>query len=88
MVKNETILMNSRDKSYHDRLEQLKARAHALNAEDIRNMPDDMVDPYCDPKNPVKITFNDVSSAAYRIKGGIDMTPCTVFNFYSILDYI
>lgn len=41
-------------------------------------MTDDMVDKYCDPKNPVRVTFNDVSSAAYRIKGGMDVTPCTV----------
>lgn len=76
--------VSSREKSYHDRLEQLKAKVAALNVDEIRHMPDDMVDPYCDPNHPVKVTFNDVSSAAYRIKGGIDMTPCTVIEKITI----
>ncbi|BFZ16538.1 hypothetical protein BsWGS_19576 [Bradybaena similaris] len=35
-------------------------------------------DPYCDQEHPVVITFNDVSAAAFKIKGGIEKTPCTL----------
>jgi hypothetical protein len=46
--------------------------------EEIENQPSDSIDKFCDPNKPVIISFNDVSSAAYRIKGAIDTTPCTV----------
>lgn len=44
-------------------------------------------DPYCDPEKPVKVTFQDVSAAAYKIKGGIQKTPCFVGFMFSILFY-
>ncbi|KAL4236347.1 hypothetical protein ACF0H5_004734 [Mactra antiquata] len=31
---------------------------------------------FCDPANPVVVTFQDVSAAAYKIKKGIKKTPC------------
>lgn len=70
--------MSSREKAYQDRLEYLKEQAATLKIDEIRQMPEDSIDKYCDPNNPIKVTFNDVSSAAYRIKGGLDVTPCTV----------
>ncbi|XP_049877915.1 L-threonine ammonia-lyase-like [Pectinophora gossypiella] len=33
-------------------------------------------DPMCDKENPQKITFEDVSAAAFRIQNGIIKTPC------------
>ncbi|XP_062600738.1 L-threonine ammonia-lyase-like [Saccostrea cucullata] len=33
-------------------------------------------DPFCDPDNPKKILFQDVSAAAYKIKDGIHRSPC------------
>lgn len=35
-------------------------------------------DPMCDKENPQKISFEDVSAAAYRIQSGIVKTPCVV----------
>lgn len=35
-------------------------------------------DPFCDPDNPKKVTFQDVSAAAYKIKDGIHHSPCIV----------
>ena len=35
-------------------------------------------DPYCQEHNPQKITFNDITSAAFMIKDGIENTPCSV----------
>ncbi|XP_055332151.1 L-threonine ammonia-lyase-like [Paramacrobiotus metropolitanus] len=41
--------------------------------------PDDpLFDPWCDPENPIQVTFEDVSAAAYMLKGGIQLTPCTL----------
>ena len=40
----------------------------------------------CDPNNPVKVTFNDVSAAAYRIKAGIEMTPCNRSHMSDLTD--
>ncbi|VDM49095.1 unnamed protein product [Toxocara canis] len=31
----------------------------------------------CDPSNPRKIQFADISAAAYNIRGGVAVTPCT-----------
>lgn len=33
-------------------------------------------DPYCNPENPIVISFQDVTSAAFKIKGGVEFTPC------------
>lgn len=35
-------------------------------------------DEACDPANPRSVKFQDVSAAAYKIRGGIVRTPCTV----------
>ena len=35
-------------------------------------------DPFCDPNNPVIIPFQEISAAAYKIKSGIERTPCSV----------
>lgn len=35
-------------------------------------------DPFCDPENPVNVSFRDVTSAAFIIRTGIEKTPCPV----------
>lgn len=37
----------------------------------------DLFDPWCDPNNPRVVQFQDISAAAFKIKSGIMMTPCT-----------
>lgn len=39
---------------------------------------DDKIDPFCDPNKPQRISFHDVTSAAFLIKGGVERTPCPV----------
>ena len=39
---------------------------------------EELRDPYCDPLNPIQVQFQEVSAAAYRTRGGIQRTPCTV----------
>ncbi|OWF34823.1 uncharacterized protein LOC110443690 isoform X2 [Mizuhopecten yessoensis] len=34
-------------------------------------------DEFCDPDNPKKIQFEDISAAAYKIRDGVMKTPCT-----------
>ncbi|XP_061393892.1 L-threonine ammonia-lyase [Musca vetustissima] len=36
----------------------------------------EIIDPHCDPKKPQKISFHDITSAAFLIKDGIERTPC------------
>lgn len=38
----------------------------------------DIVDPHCVAENPVRVTFQDITSASYLIKSGIEYTPCSV----------
>ncbi|XP_037777571.1 L-threonine ammonia-lyase-like isoform X2 [Penaeus monodon] len=47
---------------------------------------DPLFDPWCDPKNPKVINFQDVSAAAFKIKSGIMNTPCTRSHMSSITD--
>ena len=35
-------------------------------------------DPECDPENPKKLVFSDISSAAFNIKNNLIVTPCVV----------
>lgn len=42
---------------------------------------EEIIDPQCDPNNPKKISFQDVTSAALLIKDGIEKTPCPVCDF-------
>jgi threonine dehydratase len=50
----------------------------SIDLPQLQITPEDLFDPYCDPENPKKISFNDVSAAAYRIKGKVENTPCGV----------
>lgn len=46
-----------------------------------------LVDKYCNPKNPQRISFHDVTSAAFLIKDDIEKTPCPVGNFNHLINY-
>lgn len=39
---------------------------------------DPLFDPWCDAENPIEVTFEDVSAAAFMLRGGIQRTPCAV----------
>lgn len=41
------------------------------------------MDPFCDPKNPLRIQFADISTAAFSIRDGVVRTP-TVVGLYLI----
>lgn len=35
-------------------------------------------DPSCLAEKPVRVTFQDIASAAFMIRSGVEYTPCTV----------
>lgn len=39
---------------------------------------EELVDPFCVEENPHRITFEDITSAAFKIKCGIINTQCVV----------
>ncbi|XP_063706175.1 L-threonine ammonia-lyase [Culicoides brevitarsis] len=51
---------------------------HSSSPSNISIVPgeEECRDPYCNPEKPVVITFQDVTSAAFKIKGGVEFTPC------------
>jgi hypothetical protein len=67
-----------KEKIYHERLEHLRSQISEIEIKKLEISEDDKYDRHCDPNKPVKINFNDISAAAYRIKGGVEITPCTV----------
>lgn len=46
----------------------------------------DIVDPHCTATNPYTVTFQDITSAAFLIKNGIEYTPCTVCTLARLLE--
>jgi len=44
---------------------------------------DEVEDPNCLESNPLKLTFEDITSAAYKIKNGVIKTACSVSNKYT-----
>ncbi len=38
----------------------------------------ELEDPLCSPNNVQKISFQDVTTASFLIKGGVEYTPCPV----------
>ena len=63
---------------YSKRMLYLRESIGKINFGELEITPEDLKDPYCDPESPIKIDFEHVSAAAYRLKGGIENTPCTV----------
>jgi len=49
-------------------------------------MKEEIKDPWCDPENPRVVSFENVSAAAYRIRGGIVRTPCDKAHISNMTD--
>lgn len=49
-----------------------RIRKVSENEEILENVED----PYCSESKPQKINFHDVTSAAFMIRGGVELTPC------------
>ncbi|CAB3403907.1 unnamed protein product [Caenorhabditis bovis] len=53
---------------------QEEKREDSHSSDDV---PPTYFDPDCDPENPKKVTFSEISSAAFNIKEGVQRSPCT-----------
>ena len=49
-----------------------------MSGNETMQVEEELVDIFCDPARPVAIQFQDVSAAAFKIKSGIERTPCNV----------
>ena len=65
-----------RSEIYNERYNIILSKLSKLCLTELDITPEDMIDSFCVPEKPVKVTFNDVSAAAYRIKSGVEFTPC------------
>lgn len=45
---------------------------------EVDNKLREVEDPLCSPNNVQKISFQDVTTASFLIKGGVEYTPCPV----------
>ncbi|ESO09945.1 hypothetical protein HELRODRAFT_185307 [Helobdella robusta] len=57
-------------------LEDLANHVQQTDDEDEEYDEDDLKDPSCDPDRPIKVQFQEISAAAFKIKNGIERTPC------------
>ncbi|EYC10003.1 hypothetical protein Y032_0058g2936 [Ancylostoma ceylanicum] len=65
------------NKEFLEKVTPPPSPSDATKSSDGGSEPDVLpTDPACDPDHPVKITFSDVSSAAFNIKNGVLRTPC------------
>lgn len=51
-------------------------RVRRVSFNDTDEVLDYVEDPYCSETKPQKINFHDITSAAFMIRGGVEMTPC------------
>ena len=65
-----------RSEIYNERYNIILNKLSELCLTQLDITPEDMIDKFCVPEKPIKVTFNDVSAAAYRIKSGVEFTPC------------
>ena len=64
-------------------MENIRSELAEIDLKNLEISEQDKFDKFCDPNNPVQVQFNDISAAAYRIKGGIEYTECTVNIFFN-----
>ncbi|XP_052863075.1 L-threonine ammonia-lyase [Anopheles cruzii] len=46
----------------------------------------EVVDPFCNADTPQIISFQDVTSAAFKIRKGVELTPCVKSHFSDLID--
>lgn len=56
--------------------------ADSESSEDHIESDKRLIDPFCVAEKPHVISFQDITSAAFLIKSGIEMTPCTVSKIF------
>ncbi|PAV57126.1 hypothetical protein WR25_26149 isoform B [Diploscapter pachys] len=67
---------NKKIRKLHSEMEKKKKEGDDHSDTTSENGDAPLIDPECDPAHPKKVTFSDISSAAFNIKDGIIKTPC------------
>ncbi|CAF0933091.1 unnamed protein product [Didymodactylos carnosus] len=64
------------DDELKERLKELEREIKQINLSTIEASEEDLYDEWCDPKNLRVLKFEEIAAAAYRIKCGVEKTPC------------
>ncbi|CAF0981801.1 unnamed protein product [Rotaria magnacalcarata] len=73
-------MLDERYLSVADLQERQQKLDHEIKSLDLGTLEiteDDLYDECCDPKTPRILRFEEIAAAAYRIKFGVERTPCT-----------
>ena len=70
------------EEEYLQRLGNIREALNKVDFDQLEIKPEDLQDPFCDPDKPVIVDFEHISAAAYRVRGGIENTPCTVNDIF------
>lgn len=73
-----TTITNTEKKQKENKPEAEKNSTEMMSNGGTAEQEQEIVDPFCNADNPQIITFQDVTSAAFKIKKGIEYTPCPV----------
>ncbi|CAF1225444.1 unnamed protein product [Rotaria magnacalcarata] len=78
--KSRMTMLDERYLSVADLQERQQKLDHEIKSLDLGTLEiteDDLYDECCDPKTPRILRFEEIAAAAYRIKFGVERTPCT-----------
>ncbi|CAF3664411.1 unnamed protein product [Rotaria socialis] len=78
--KSRMTMLDERYLSIADLQERQQKLDHEIKNLDLGALEiteDDLYDEWCDPKTPRILRFEEIAAAAYRIKFGVERTPCT-----------
>lgn len=59
-------------------IDEVKTIINGSGSENGNSANQDLEDPLCTAKSARKISFQDVTTASFLIKGGVEYTPCPV----------
>jgi hypothetical protein len=68
----------SEEASKNDKKVTFEEINQTMKRASISDIAETVEDPFCDEKNPRIISFQDVCQAAFMIRGGVEVTPCSV----------
>ncbi|CAF0849304.1 unnamed protein product [Rotaria sordida] len=74
------------DADLHERQQKLENEIKNLDLLALDISEDDLYDEWCDPETPRILSFEEIAAAAYRIKYGVEKTPCTHSHLSRVVD--
>ncbi|CAF3849796.1 unnamed protein product, partial [Adineta steineri] len=65
------------DTDLQQRQQELENEIKNIDLSTLEITAEDMIDEWCNPDEPRVLRFEEIAAAAYRIKFGVEKTPCT-----------